>query len=585
MNSFPYLTTLLLVPIGTAVAMLFIPGKYKRLLHVLAVAVSIAMFGFSALILDEFKSGVAGYQMITTHPWFGSLGISYSLGIDGISLFLLMMTTLLFPIALAGANEKKNTKTFVIWTLLLEAACIGSFLATDLLLFFIFFEATLVPVYFLIVEFGYERRGYAAVKFFIYTFLGSAFLLVGILALAFIHQAQTHVLTFSVIQLANTHLTSTAEVLLFLVFTAAFAVKAPIFPFHSWSPDAYSQSPTAGSILLAGVMAKLGSYGIIRFDLGLFPHAVVMLAPIFLTLGAAGIIYGGIVAAKQRNLKRLVAFSSLAHLGFIVMGAFALSNEAVSGAVMQMLNHGIYTAALFLLIAMIYRRRGTMSLDEIRGMQKSAPILAAVFVLMVMASIGVPGLNGFVGEFLILAGTFITHRWWAVVGVLGVVIAAIYMLWAYQQVFHGPEKGNYLKNTPRDITLKEGVVIAPLVILVVLLGIYPKPFLNRITPSVDKLLTHVESKGQLRLPQSAALGASISGHEYGKTKYLPDNRSGVAGKSALSNHDYPEAVLTEVVRRQDTCGLTSPVRNGAGTQIQHNLIFFQKPFCPGESSK
>jgi NADH-quinone oxidoreductase subunit M len=500
MNSFPYLTVLLLIPIGAAAALLFVPGKYKKLIHIVSVVTSVAVFGFSALILDEFKSGVAGYQMTTVHSWFGSLGIQYSLGIDGISLFLVLMTTLLFPIALAGANEKKNTKSFVIWTLLLEAACLGSFLATDLLLFFIFFEATLVPVYFLIVQFGYERRGYAAVKFFVYTFLGSAFLLVGILALAFIHQSQTHVLTFNVTQLANTHLDSMAEVLLFLAFTAAFAVKAPIFPFHSWSPDAYSESPTSGSILLAGVMAKLGSYGVIRFDLGLFPHAVVMLAPLFLTLGAIGIIYGGIVAAKQKNLKRLVAYSSLAHLGFIIMGAFALSNESVSGAVLQMLNHGIYTAALFLLIAMIYRRRGTHLLSGMSGMQKSAPILAAVFILMVMASIGVPGLNGFVGEFLILAGTFITHRWWAVVGVLGVVVAAVYLLWAYQQVFHGPEKGDHIESEPKDLTMKEGMVLAPLVILVILLGVYPKPFLDRITPSVDKLITHVEQKSHVNLP-------------------------------------------------------------------------------------
>ena len=270
------------------------------------------------------------------------------------------MTAVLFPIAIAGSASQGGDKSFVAWMLLLEAGCLGSFLSIDVLLFFLFFELTLVPVYFLIVGWGHERRGYAATKFFLYTLAASAFLLVGILALVAIHANQTGVTTFDVRSLADTHLSGTAGVLLFLAFTAAFAVKAPIFPFHTWSPDAYRESPAAGAVVLAGVMAKLGTYGIVRFDLELFPKAVVTLAPLLLTLGVIGIIYGGVVAAVQRDLKRLVAYSSLAHLGFIVVGAFALTGPALSGAVLQMVNHGIYTAALFLLIAMIYRRLGSL---------------------------------------------------------------------------------------------------------------------------------------------------------------------------------------------------------------------------------
>ncbi len=306
--------------------------------------------------------------------------------------------------------------------------------------------------------------------------------------------------TFDIRQLAATHLSGAAGVLLLLAFTAAFAVKAPLFPFHTWSPDAYREAPVAGSVLLAGVTAKLGTYGIVRFDLGLFPHATVVLAPVFLTLGVVGVIYGAIVAAVQKDLKRLVAYSSLAHIGFIVIGAFALTGEAVSGAVLQMVNHGIVTAALFLLVAMLYRRRQTMNVEDLGGLQQRAPVMAATFTVVVLAAIGVPGLNGFVGEFLILAGTFLTHRWWAVVAVVGVVLAAVYLLWAYQQVFHGQEKPSERDKPFREITWREGAVLAPLIVAIVALGVYPRPVLDRITPSVNQLITHVEQVAHPNIP-------------------------------------------------------------------------------------
>ena len=500
-RAFPFLTALVLTPVGAALVALVLPRRAVWAIRAVGVAGALAVLGIAAAVLDEFRAGFGGYQMVSVHPWVGSLGISWSLGVDGISLFLVLLSALLFLLALAGAGERTNVKSFTIWILLLEAACLGSFCSLDVLLFFLFFETTLVPVYFIIVGWGHEKRNHAAMKFFIYTFTGSAMMLVGIVALVSIHAGQTGVTTFDIRQLAQTRLSGTAGVLLLLAFTAAFAVKAPIFPFHTWSPDAYRESPVAGSVLMAGVTAKLGTYGIVRFDLGLFPHATVVLAPVFLTLGVAGIVYGAIVAAVQKDLKRLVAYSSLAHIGFIVIGAFALTGESVSGAVLQMVNHGLITAALFLLVAMIYRRRQTMNVAHLGGLQRRAPVMAATFTVVVLASIGVPGLNGFVGEFLILAGTFLTHRWWAVVAVAGVVLAAVYLLWAYQQIFHGPERESERDKPFRDLTWREGAVLAPLIVLIVAMGVFPRPVLDRITPSVDQLITHVEQVAHPNIPR------------------------------------------------------------------------------------
>jgi NADH-quinone oxidoreductase subunit M len=520
MSSFPYLTVLVLLPAGAALLLLVVtslglvpqPDVERRAVQVIGWAGVLATFGVAIAMLAKFASGSGGFQLVTTHAWIPSLGIRFTLGVDGISLFLVLMTALLFPIALAGAGPRRNDKSFVAWLLILEAACLGSFLSLDLLVFFLFFELTLVPVYFIMSGFGHERRGYAATKFFLYTFGASAFLFVGILALVAIHAHETGVTTFDVRALATTHLSGVAGTLLFLSFTAAFAVKAPIFPLHTWSPDAYRESPAAGAVILAGVMAKLGTYGIVRFDLELFPKAVVTLAPLLLTLGVIGIIYGGIVAAVQRDLKRLIAYSSLAHIGFIVVGAFALTGPALSGAVLQMVNHGIYTAALFLLVAMIYRRSGSFSTKDLSGLQSKAPVLAGMFTVVMLASIGVPGLNGFVGEFLILSGTFLSHRWWAVAATGGVIIAAVYLLWAYQQIFHGTptEKEAGFK----EITWKESAYMAPLVAAIVVLGVFPSPLLSRITPSVDLLVNHVVTVGHAPVPpigQPAVRAALTSG--------------------------------------------------------------------------
>jgi NADH-quinone oxidoreductase subunit M len=493
--TFPYLTTLVLLPAGAGIVAALVPrslGERTQRLAVEAVGLAgtLATLALAIAIIIGFHAGDGGYTMVSRHSWVPTLGISWHLGVDGISVFLVLMAAVLFPLALLGARIRHNQRSFVAWVLLLEAGCMGSFVALDLVVFFLFFELTLVPVYFIIAGWGHERRNYAAMKFFVYTFAASAFMLVAIVAVAVIHQQQTGVLTFDLVKLSHTHLSLTAQVLLFLGFTAAFAVKAPIFPFHTWSPDAYAQSPTTGSVVLAAVMAKLGTYGIIRFDLTLFPRAVVDLAPVLLTLGVVGILYGAIVACAQRDLKRLVAYSSLAHLGFIVLGTFALTTEAMTGGVLQMVNHGLVTAALFLLIGWIYSRRGTWQITGLHGLQRPAPILAGVFTVVMLASIGLPGLNGFVGEFLVLAGTFITHRWWAIVATVGVVLSALYLLWAFQQVFHG--KATEADASTPDLTWREGLVVAPLVALIVFLGVYPKPVLDRITPSVERLVAHVD---------------------------------------------------------------------------------------------
>ena len=508
-HAFPFLTVLVLLPAGGALAVAAtgaLPSVRRGAVEWLGIAVALGTLGLAIAVAAIFATTTGGFQFVANDAWAGAVGVRWYLGVDGISLFLVLLAAVLFPIVLAGARTRADVRSFVAWMLLLESACIGTFVSLDLVLFFFFFELTLVPSYFIISGWGYARRAYAAVKFFVYTFLGSAFLLVGILVLAFVHEHQTGVLTFSLPALAHTHFSTAGGILLFLAFTAAFAVKAPLFPFHTWSPDAYAEAPTGGSMILSAVLAKLGTYGILRFDLRLFPQASVDLAPLILTLAVIGVLYGAIVACAQRDMKRLVAYSSLAQMGFIALGIFAFTIQGLTGGVLLMLNHGLVTAALFLLIGWIYERRQTWQVTELRGLQAPAPVLAAVFTVVMLASIGLPGLNGFVSEFLVLSGTFLTHRWWAVVATAGVVLAALYLLWAYQQVFHG--KVDLANSTTRDLSWAERVVIAPLILVIVFLGVYPQPVLARITPSVNLLVGQVDSATHTHQPPVAEKGTA-----------------------------------------------------------------------------
>ena len=566
---FPLLTASVLVPLAGALAVTLVPRRRPELVRLIALLFAGTVGAFTLWMLAAFDRGDSGFQFESLHVWVEEFGIQWHLGVDGISLFLVVLTGVLFPLVFVAVSPKTNDKSYYAWLLLLEAGLIGAFCSLDLFLFFIFFEVVLVPMYFLIGGWGYGERVYAALKFFLYTMFGSALMLVGILALAFLHrdadaeqveaarqelvQLETAVqrqvefgievdpqvlerieelaavveggeqLSFDLVeiaegraeQLANTEDPDadswnpfhwSAGKWIFLAFALAFAVKVPLFPLHTWLPDAHTQAPTAGSVILAGVMLKLGTYGLLRFGLYLFPDASVFFAPVFLTLGVIGILYGAVVATMQKDLKRLVAYSSVAHLGFIALGTFAFTTQALQGGILQMVNHGVSTGALFLLVGMIYERRHTREIAALSGLQKSAPVLAGVFTLVMLSSIGLPGLNGFVGEFLILTGAYLTAKWWAVVAAGGVILAALYLLWAYQRVFHGEPTEEDLE-TP-DMRFGELAVMAPLLGLIVFMGIYPKPVIERIEPAVSALVEHIEGATDFEEPDAATSGFS-----------------------------------------------------------------------------
>ncbi len=504
--TFPIITALILLPVAGAVAVAVVPKRRHELLLPLAFTMSLLPLAAAGYILWEYET-VSGFQFTERVSWYEPWGVAYHVGIDGISLLLVVLTAFLVPISiLASANVTKNLRGYLAAMLLLEAGLLGVFVSLDLLLFFVFWEVMLVPMYFLIGVWGGERRVYAAVKFFLYTAIGSALMLAGILALALLAFDQP---TFDYTELLGADLTRTAQFWLFGAFAASFAVKVPIFPLHTWLPDAHVEAPTAGSVLLAGVLLKMGVYGFLRFNLTLFPEATVDLVPLLATLAVIGIIYGAVVAIVQPDLKRLVAYSSVSHLGFVVLGIFALTRQGLQGGVIQSVNHGLTTGALFLLVGMVYERRHTRMIADYGGLARVMPIFAGAFLFMAFASIGLPGLNGFIGEFLVLTGSYLSLPAWAVVAAFGVVLAAVYMLWAYERIFTGPVD-NPENEKLVDLDLREKLVLAPLAVLIVFLGVYPKPALDRIEPAVTDILTRIEQTTDYDVPDFGG-GAPVAG--------------------------------------------------------------------------
>lgn len=503
--SFPILSALIVTPLLGAIAVLFFGRIREEWSKLTALVVSVTTGAFSLWLLSAFDANESGFQFVSQHEWIPVWGISWHLGVDGISLFLIVLTGVLFPLVIAGIDPHHDEREYLAWLLILQAGVMGSFVSLDLFLFFVFFEIVLVPMYFLIGGWGYDERVYAATKFFLFTMAGSAFLLVGIIATAVLSRDAVGGITFSVVELAESGaLSVTQGRWLFVAFAIAFAVKVPVFPVHTWLPDAHTQAPTAGSVILAGVLLKMGTYGLLRFGVYLFPEATLWARPVLYTLAVIGILYGAIAATMQKDLKRLVAYSSVAHLGFIVLGTFALTDQAITGGVMQMVNHGVSTGALFLLVGMIYERRHTRQIAELRGLQQVAPVFAGFFMIVMLSSIGLPGLNGFVGEFLILIGSFDTARWWVIVGTTGVILAALYLLWAYQRVFHG--EVDDANRGFAELRLREGVLLSVFVAIIIFTGVYPKPVLSRIEPSVDSLISHVEERTEYRRPMPGETG-------------------------------------------------------------------------------
>lgn len=483
-------------PLVGVLILLFLNSEQKNSMRWTALLTSTVTFVLSLLLLAQFNADNPNLQMEIDLPWIQVAGwnINFHMGVDGLSILLVLLTTFLTPISILSTWDAidNRVKDFMIFFLLLETGMTGVFLSLDLFLFYIFWEFTLVPMYFLIGIWGGPRRMYAAIKFFLYTMAGSLLMLLAILWLG-IRQG-----TFSVPDLIETASTIPPDIQLwlFLAFAAAFAIKVPMWPLHSWLPDAHVEAPTAGSVILAGVLLKMGTYGFVRFNIPMFPDAAVRLAPWMALLAVIGILYGAAVSYAQKDAKKLVAYSSVSHLGFVMLGLFALNPQGIQGGILQMVNHGLSTGALFLLVGFIYERRHTRDMDAFGGLWKAMPIYGTLTLIVTLSSMGLPGLNGFVGEFTILLGSFgseaIGSPWFTGFAAAGVILAAIYMLYMFQKLFLGPlDKEENIKL--KDLSLREIITIVPLLVFIFWIGLYPKPFFNLMAPAVEQLVAAVQT--------------------------------------------------------------------------------------------
>lgn len=486
------LTLVTFFPFIGVLLLLLVPQERHDTVKSVALIISFVTMLLSFWLYAMFDPIASGMQFEVNIPWIESFGINYHVGIDGISLLLIVMTTILTVLAILSSWKSitKAVKGFFISMLLLETGMLGVFSALDLFMFYVFWEVMLVPMYFIIGLWGGPRRIYAAIKFVLFTMFGSLLMLVAILYLIITYHGLTGEYSFDMLKLMDMPIAYKPQLYLFSAFALAFAIKVPLFPFHTWLPDAHVEAPTAGSVILAGVLLKMGTYGFIRICLPMFPEATVTFIPYISILAIIAIIYGALVAMVQKDIKSLVAFSSVSHMGFVMLGIFALNMQGIEGAVMQMLNHGISTGALFLIVGMIYERRHTRLIEEFGGLAKVMPAFSAIFMIVTLSSIGLPLTNGFVGEFLILLGTFKANAVYGVLASTGVILSACYMLWMYQRVIYGkvtkPENEKL-----KDLDAREKLILVPLVILIFWIGIYPKPLFDRIEPATKTILTQV----------------------------------------------------------------------------------------------
>jgi NADH-quinone oxidoreductase subunit M len=508
------LTLVTFFPLIGAVLLLFVPRSQHDSVKSIALITAFITFLLSIWMYSMFDPVANGMQFEVNIPWIPGFGINYHLGIDGISLLLIMLTTVLSAVVMLSSWKAITTgiKGYYISMLLLETGMIGVFVSLDLFLFYVFWEAMLIPMYFIIGVWGGPKKIYAAIKFILFTMFGSLLMLVALIYLFFMYYNFSGEYSFDMLKMYDMPIPMRAQIYIFLAFALAFAIKVPIWPFHTWLPDAHVEAPTAGSVILAGVLLKMGTYGFVRICLPMFPEATLKFIPLISILAIIGIIYGALVAMVQRDVKSLVAFSSVSHLGFVMLGMMALNTQGLEGSVIQMINHGISTGGLFLIVGMIYERRHTRMIADFGGLSKSMPTWSAFFMIVGLSSIGLPLTNGFVGEFLILLGTFHSNQVYAILAASGVILAACYMLWMLQRVIFG-KLTNPANEKVKDLDAREKLVLIPLVIVIFWIGIYPRPFLVRMEPAVTNIL---------KIVNEARQGIADEISEDGPISFLPD---------------------------------------------------------------
>ncbi len=547
---FPILSLIVFLPLLGIVPLLFVDRQQVRALRNLAFAASLITLGVSLWIPAAYDQSTAAVQFVERASWIPSIGVHYFFGLDGISLWLVMLTTFLSPIAILCSFEsiKHRAKEYYVFLLILETGMLGVFVALDFFLFYVFWEVMLVPMYFLIGVWGSDRRLYSAIKFFLYTLFGSVVMLLGILAIYFYAGAQTGQYTFDVLDLMRVAYPHTPVIhvlgislsfqdLAWLAFALSFAIKVPMFPFHTWLPDAHTDAPTAGSVILAGVLLKMGTYGFLRFNLPMFPEASRHFVPLVFVLAIIAIIYGAMVCMVQPDMKRLIAYSSVSHMGFVMLGMFAINMQGMQGSLLQMINHGLSTGGLFLVVGLIYDRRHTRLISELGGLSRQMPIYATLFAIIMLASMGLPGLNGFVGEFLILIGAFQVHWWWGAFAVTGIILGAAYMLWLYQRTMFGEITKEENKTLP-DLSVREIATLVPIIAFCFWIGLYPVPFLNASAASIGNVIQIVEKGSAGKAVQPRQLAAR------------GDQAPGRLGNLASQHPREAEALIAQLPSRQ-----------------------------------